>query len=269
MISYHYAKDQTGAAYARGFKTADTNDVMRLSTAICGWVWSPCVWTGGVRRQENFTRADWCVLDFDDGEMGLEEACETFCDMVHLIGTTRSHRKEKGGPPCDRFRVLLKFDRPVTDLREYRYNMKKIIARYPADPAPKDGARFFFPCTMIVQAASEGYTEELLPVPDNFERPNLGRFRAYGKAGVLPPKVRYSLMTTVPVGHRNPTWYGVAKDLTRCGLSEVEIIDLIVSSKTYEGKIGPDLLAEIAQCVANGTKAVLKEDGARGLTDSD
>lgn len=259
MISFHPVKDMVGAAYANGFKVADTNSVMRLSRAIEGWVWSPCIWRDGVRRQDHFLRADWCVLDFDDGEMSLREACDTFCDMVHIIGTTKSHQKEKGGPPCDRFRVLLKWERPVTDLRDYRFNMKKILSRYPADPAPKDGARFFFPCTMVVQASSEGYTEGLLPTPENFERPNLERLKAYGQAGILPPRVRDRLVNVVPEGARNTTWYCLAKDMVRCGLDEIGIVDMIVSSKTYEGRVGPSLLHEIAQCVRNGAKAVARE----------
>ena len=259
MISYHLTKGGDGSQYARGFKAADTNDIERLKRAITGFVWSPCIWRGGARKQENFERADWCVLDFDSGEMSLDEACNTFCDMFHIIGTTRSHQKEKGGVKCDRYRVALLFEKPIFSLRDYRYTMWKMTRRYPIDRSARDGARFFFPCTEIVQASSDGYVEECLKAPETFERYSPAKHDAMRKAKVLPPLARRALLSLVPVGERNTTWYWVAKELKKVGLEHEEIFRLVATSKTYNGQVCQDLAAELKSCICNGIKAAERE----------
>ncbi len=263
MISFHLAKSLDSSSYARGFKTADTNDIERLKKAICGWVWSPCVWRDGVRKQDNFLRADWCVLDVDSPEMTLEDACRRFCDMQHIIGTTKSHQKAKGAVTCDRYRVLLRFERPILRLADYRFTMRKIVKRYPVDQQPKDGARFFFPCTQIVQGAADGYGEDVFDAPAGFDDPN-AMPRKYAAAGTVTPFARWALSAIVPTGERNTTWYRASKDLTKTGKDPMEILGLIVDSKTYCGQVSPGLAAEIMTCVMNGSKAALKETDADG-----
>ncbi len=256
MISYHLTKSAKANAfsYANGFKEADTNDIERIAKGITGYVWSPCVWRDGVRRQEHFLRADWCVLDFDSGEMTVADACNAFCDTIHLIGTTRSHGIDKGGHTCDRFRVAIKFTQSITNLRDYRYTMSKMVRRYPVDQQPKDGARFFFPCTEVIQSASEGYTEDPLEAHDSFERPNFARMEVYKRIGAIPPKARWALVNVMPIGERNTTWFWVAKELRYVGRSLDQIMSCIVNSATYAGKVSHDLASEIEQCVINGIK---------------
>lgn len=267
MISYHLSRGLDGAAYARGFKLADTNDVERIKKAICGWVWSPCIWTDGVRRQENFQRADWCVLDVDSPEMTLDDACRRFCDMQHVIGTTKSHQKDKGGVTCDRYRVLLRFERPILSLADYRYTMRKIVQRYPVDQQPKDGARFFYPCTRIVQSSADGYGEDVFEAPAHYNDPNF-QTRKYAAAGTITPFSRWALSALVPKGERNTTWYRAAKDLTKAGKDPMEILRLIVDSKTYAGQVSLDLAAEIMTCVTNGSNAALRETDTDGRSEA-
>lgn len=259
MISYHLAKGYDGARFAAGFKVADTNDVERLKKAILGWAWSPCIWKDGRRLQENFLRADWCVLDVDSPEMPLADACSIFCDMTHLIGTTRSHQKEKGGVKCDRYRVLLKFDHPITDLRDYRFTMNRMVRRYPVDPQPKDGARFFFPCTEIIQASDDGYLEDCLEAPKEFERVHRAKLQGCKEAGTIPPYARWALATEVPIGARNNTWFRVGCSLGGIGMGLEDIVVMIVKSRTYAGQVTSKLVDEIEECVGNGIKAALRE----------
>ncbi len=262
MISYHLtpANASTPWAFARGFKDARIDDLSRIARGISKYVWSPCIWRDGHRLQANFICAEWCVLDFDNGEMSLEQALNSFCDTVHIIGTTKSHGVDKGDGVRDRFRVAIKLDRVITDLRDYRFTMSQAIRRYPVDPSPKDGARFFFPCKEIVSISNDGYHEEALTAPDGFERPNMARFEGYRKAGVMPPRARAALSAPVSTGERNTTWYCIAKDLTRIGMSPDEITARIVASPTYQGSVSHDLRREIECCVENGLKAVLREE---------
>lgn len=267
MISYHLAKGLDGAHFARGFKVADTNDIERLKKAVVGWVWSPCVWRDGVRRQENFQRADWCVLDVDSPEMDLKEACERFCDMIHIIGTTKSHQKDKGGVVCDRYRVMLKFERPILRLDDYRYTMSRIVKRYPVDQQPKDGARFFYPCQEVIQSSDDGYGEEVIEAPEWFDRPGRKAER-YSAAGTITPFARWALTAVVPKGERNTTWYRAGKDLAVAGYEERVAAAMIIDSKTYSGEVTPDLAREIEDCVRNGFKAALREMEADGRSEA-
>lgn len=239
MISYHTLLGGAPAAYSQGFLVADTNDVSRLARGITRYVWSPCVWKDGKRCQENFLRADWAVLDFDSGEMTLEEACRIFCDTIHLIGTTKSHQIAKDGKPaCDRFRVVLKLERTTTDLGEYRATMASLVTRYPADPAPKDGARFFFPCREIASSLDEGYTEQLVmptespltPEQEAIKR-SVRRLR-YERLGKLPGWVSAFLKQgrLVRGGGRNNTVYAVVRELSDLGFEEEEIRKLVDSA---------------------------------------
>lgn len=261
-ISYFPGMPDAGSAafYTRGFKTADTNAPEAIANGIKGLVWSPCIWLQGNRSEHNFEYADWCVLDFDNGELTLNEAVNNFCDMIHVIGTTKSHQKpKKGGPPTDRFRVMLKFDERVDNLRLYRWNMWKLTTVYPADPACKDGARFFYPCTEIVSASADGYTQEInTDLPDTFDRPPVRAVPVDGKG--IPVWIKRVLSVVIPIGERNAEIYKMACDLTRCGFESGAVLDLVLRSATYRGTLpSPGLLREMQQTIASARRKVERE----------
>jgi hypothetical protein len=147
-----------GYAYGTGWKASDSDTSMHFSAVITEFVWSPCLWRGGVRKKENFLGAYFCVLDFD-GETTLEQAHDIFLPYVCLIGATKSHTPDK-----HRFRVILVFERPITDVKKYEYNMHKYTEKFKSDPKAVDAARMFFPCVGEI-LANKG---AMLPV---FEMP--------------------------------------------------------------------------------------------------
>lgn len=255
MISYNLTKFDTSRkyGYSRGWRTADTNDPLRIAECMRRFTWSPIVWKDGIRSQENFVRADWLALDFDDGEMTLGEAKQLFSDTIHLIGTTKSHQKPKHGWACDRFRVVILFEEPIFDLRIYRWNIECWIKRHPVDSLCKDGARMFYPCTEIVQLSDEGFRQEVFKdIPRLFEGA-IDR-TGYGVAGVLPPFSRKWLQSVIPLGKRNGVIYYIAKDMVKAGYSVQDVLSLVVNSPTYIGKVGPSLLKEIQAAIASGAK---------------
>lgn len=235
MISYHIAINAQAFAYSGGFRTADcSDDADRISRGIAGFVWSPCVWRNGERRVDNFLRADWVALDFDDGEMTLVDAENSFCDMVHIIGTTRSHQIAKDGkPPVDRFRVVLRTERTITAAREYTATLKTLMKKYPCDPAPKDAGRFFFPCKEIVSVSGDGYRQEVF-APDPAEDANLmaqksverWRFEQFGS---VPGWLKRFLEKGKPTRTgRNQTVYAAAVWLASVGVSEEQTIEALL-----------------------------------------
>lgn len=256
MISYHPSRPDVSQpqAYTRGFKEARIIDLNRIARGITQYVWSPILFKEGHRIQSNFLSCMWCALDFDTPFLALADACKIFCDTTHIIGTTKSHQKEKGGVICDRYRVVLRFSQPITDLRTYRYNMKLMHQKYDdADRACLDGARFFYPCSEIISIVTGDYLIDVVTsVPDDFE--NLStRISPYKGSRIIPPWARSRLETVVPVGERNTTFYRVAKDLTRSGFSEEEIWQLVGRSATYRDVAGSnEAMTDLRSCTRRG-----------------
>ncbi len=258
MLSYHLLQNGEANGYGQGFKIADTNDLARIARGISRHVWSPVVWRDGRRRQDHFVCADLCVLDFDSPEMSLDEALRTFCDMAHVIGTTRNHQRDKHGVTCDRFRVVLQFSRQITSLASYLCSLQKVVARYPADPAPKDGARFFFPCKEIVSVEQAGYTEAVVEPPSGDEIAKAYRSRRrgciYQRDGRLPRWLADFLEHGRVTGAgRNQTIYRAARNLAAFGEPPERIIDMITAAPFDRGS-GSQMIddAEIFRSVNNG-----------------
>lgn len=230
MFSVHPNKNGKAHEYANGFKVLgnpEFDDDWRMDyieRAITSRVWSPACFTGGVRLEKNFLGSYICALDFDAPNTPLHCAIEQFKDYSHIIGTTKSHQKEKNGITCDRYRVVLWFDRLVTDLAEYKHNMTLQISAYYADKACKDGARFFFPCKEIVSSNGNGklVPVETLPVVKQHTASGVP-LKTYSKV-----KSTRSLMNVKPAEkNRNDAVYGLVKDLIAANLDPRACLDVI------------------------------------------
>lgn len=259
-------------SYARGFLTVDTNAPRRVARGMASFVWSPCVWRGGMRLRENFLRADWAVLDFDSGEMTLAEAANTWCDMAHVIGTTKSHQVVKGdAPACDRFRVALLLERPVTQLADYEHIMRTLIGKYPADPAAKDGARFFYPCRQIVAHDADGDTLEWQPAPpvtlDATARAKAMDAYRFERWQRLPRWLEAFLADGTLVGKgRNHTAYCAARTLTELGAAPELIRARIMAAPIERGGL---VAGEIERAIEHGMTAGAPHGRAPGEVDAD
>lgn len=234
-------------------------DVSTLAQVMLFYAWSPIVFRGGYRAQKSFIEASWCGLDFDNGEMSLEDAKKRFCDMIHVIGTTKSHRRPKNGVVADRFRVVLLFEEKITDIKTYRWNMRKLLEEYPeADETCKDGARFFWPCTKIVQVEKEGFKREVdKDVPDWFMRePTADEVRSQMKTRALPRWVIARLSRPIEKGKRNITVYKIAKDMTRYGILKEDIVHAILSSPTYRDDLSQETHDEVLKTIGSAWTSV-------------
>lgn len=147
--------------FSMGFVSSDSEDIKIISRIICKKTWSPCLFKDGKRTERNFVAANFAALDFDSPETPLADIHRRICDMTHILGTTKSHQKEKNGVICDRFRLLLKFEKPIENIFTYRKTMKKLIDHYGSDKACVDGARFFWPCKEILSIEECGYLQEV------------------------------------------------------------------------------------------------------------
>lgn len=247
-----------GAKYKRDWVPHSAGSMAAVARAVSRFAWSPCQWLGGERLAANFGRANLLALDFDSGEMSLAQATRVFCDAVHVIGTTRSHRKEKGGIVADRFRVILALEDAVDDGATFAATAKFYAYKYDADPKAVDAARFFWPCAAIISVAEDGYRQETItPDPPDEERDPPKRYR---ESGVVRIRTHVLLRNVVPVGQRNDFCFTAAKDLYDAGYTAERIYAIILDSPTYQGQASSQTAREIQQCIRSAIKSV---DGGR------
>ncbi len=228
MISFHPMSPNGAVSpglYARGYIHLIRDAVADVAFVMRRKVWSPCVWRDGERREANFSLADWCVLDFDDPVVTLDEALNLFCDRVHVIGTTKSHRKEKNGVVCDRFRVAIPFERRIDETYAFKWNMRQVVEKYSADPQCIDAARFYWPCNEIVSIEAEGYRQDVrdappAPPPDTEA---LERIRT----SPISRATRRLMDVGADAGKRNHQCFLAALELYRKGYSEGQIATAI------------------------------------------
>ena len=269
MISYHPASKTApvGTPYTPGFRVADIDDVHRIARCMSQYAWSPCAWKDGDRRKENFLRANWFALDFDTPDMTLEEAVKSFCDMIHIIGTTRNHRKLKKGMVCDRFRVVIKASETMTERHVYEGNMYRLAKRWPIDSQCCDAGRHFFACSEIISVSAEGYTEDVIPVArkktlDAEAYAALVRARAAKHAAGKPLPVwlkRFLSEGTCLGGGRNKTAYAAAIALLELAYDDEEAASMIWQSPFPKDKAGDEFTyEELRQTVLSARKFVAR-----------
>ena len=189
--------------------------------------WSGCLWQGGYRAERNFIRSDLAVLDFDDGTWTIADAQAMLAhsDLGGLIGTTKSHQlAKKNQPACDRFRLVIPWQRPITDLRTYRQNMERLVEMLPVDKACKDGARFFFPCTAIVHSAWGGAIEW-----HPFQEPPRRKAPVYAPTDRMVPPWMEGELGNLREGERNRAVFRFAIQLKRRGWSQSDVAQLFAA----------------------------------------
>lgn len=262
MISYHTApipsrenKNRMAYMFTRGFETADTNDPERMAKGVVKFACAPGVFLDGHRRKDNFLFADWIGLDFDSGELSLDQAVNTFCDMVHVIGVTMSHRT--GDFPLDKFRVLIPLERRIDNLRLYEHQLAIAGKKWPVDEKCLEGARFFYPCREIVSVCTEGYAWEIdenMPPEPDFSAHARGRV----KNGCIPMHTRRLLRNPWPPRTYNNTCFEIGCQLGIHGYTPEEITQMILESPTYQNRADAPK-NEIFKAVKNGVERGFKD----------
>jgi len=193
----------------------------QLKDVITKKRWSPSLFHHNHRNLVNFKSSDLLVLDVDDGPL-LEEAMICFKDYWHIIGTTKSHQKEKKGKICDRYRVILKLNFPTNCKDSLKATAQ--VWRGMADPAAMEAARFFEPCTEVVSFSFDGQLVELQrPAPKPERQQNLTSHDFKGDLSYHT--LKFLSQGAVP-GTWNTSLYKAAIDCHQNGYSEDEVIEM-------------------------------------------
>lgn len=249
MISVHPTapNPNTPWAYSKGFELALGHSLDELSEIITRSVWSPNVFKNGHRINDNFSSSFFLVLDFDNGHTTLRDAGRLFCDYRGIIGTSKSHGviTEKNPDAHDRFRVVIPWEKPISDPLVYAYNMELAADRYDCDASCVDLARYYFPCKQIV-ACTDGedyYAYSVLPVPysyrqhqaelTNVKREQLQKdrrdFKRYGR--LKPWHERFLNRGILPEKNASRRWcmFLIALHMYLCGADDRDVFDLLAA----------------------------------------
>lgn len=253
MYSYHPAIHLIGKAscFARGWLV--NAKPRSLTTVLLSHATSPSLYANGYRARASFMRADWVGLDFDDGPT-LREIEHTFQGQIHVIGTTKSHQKQKGSAlPCDRFRVWLKLETTITNARDYEATARHYVYHYDADKACVDAARLFWPCQTITSVCWEGETADVVCAPEKTYAKAAGTYTG------IPKWVKEWLNGNAP--NRNKTVFKCAVWLARNGWGEDRIVDTVMGSALmYVGHTEPLTDRELRKTVRSGIERAAQPD---------
>lgn len=225
-----YSTSEGDNAVFEGFST----DFENFKTDITTSMWSPGIFKDNHRKKANFEKANIMALDFDEG-LDLEDARERFSGFRHIIGTTRSHQKEKHGKVCDRFRVVLFLEESITDGKTYEATVQEILNSNPeADSQAKDAARMFYPCSQIVSASEEG---QLIPTVLPKPRETPSQKLEIGVRGELTKESKNFLLFGAEPGTWNHRLYKAAVDSHNQGYTQEEFEEMA-------GRMAPEPLDE-------------------------
>lgn len=269
VISYHPASmnAHVGKAFTSGFRVYEGTDLSRIANCLLRCAWSPIVFKDGYRKSDNFIKCHYLALDFEDPEYNLASAQNDFCDVTHIIGTTRNHQVLKDGRLMDRFRVLIPWERAIVDRQEYVYNMKLITSIYPADEKCVDPARHFFPCKEIVEVidTGEGYTVRAVPegyLAAGSEKPDWRERQVeMAKLGILPPFVARWDKNVMPEGERTMICFYLGMDLCRIGIEIEKAYRWVLQSPTYRNTNDLLTIRNVRKAIASGYRAEGQKHG--------
>ena len=202
------------------FKLFTTNHFQELKPIIESYIWSPIIFDGGKRKQENFMYAQIMALDFD-GTLQIRDAMQMFDGYTTMIGLTKSHTTEK-----NKFRVLIPFSEPLDRLYEYRRVMGYLTKKYRSDRSCIDGARFYFPCKKVVQYRTCRETMKICFPKTSRPTNKKHSFNYDGK--VLPKHIRLFVERGITFGvGRNQSAFVSGFHLARCGLGKSDSVSMI------------------------------------------
>lgn len=150
MLSIHPERE---GYPVHGWESLPCYDPQDLAEKVRSSVWSHIIFAAGHRKEHFFHCAYYFVLDVDEG-MTKAQAREKFKDYYAILTPTKSDgiekRNKKGvvtKPACDRYRIIIPFDKPCFNIDVYRYTTKVLTEQFGGDMQAIDAARVWQPST--------------------------------------------------------------------------------------------------------------------------
>lgn len=204
-----------------------------LREHVCKSPWSHIIWMPAVRREQNFYCSKFVALDFDGGVTKAEIVSRFEAEgLSYLIAPSRSDGVSKDGkPPQERFRAVLEWGEVIFKPDIYKYNVKKLIEKYGADPAGGDLARMWFPSkTVLVQRwfqCGQVVVDKNIPYHETaeFKQAELNKhLEKYRGKKSIPKRVLNFINGDVPPGKRNSELFYAVVTLLSIGKKEEDFL---------------------------------------------
>jgi hypothetical protein len=182
----------------------------------------------------NFASTELLVYDFDKGKPTVAEMTQQLAGYKHIIGTSMHHQLVKGDKPaCDRYRVVLFLDKPITDIEVYKATLQahaEMLGFHRLmDTQTKDVARYWRPCREIV---SEQLVGADFPAVEPKKRGKKVKAKSQlpadmsaGVLGVLSPKTVRFIAGEWEDGEWHGALIAAALDCKAQGYSEEQAIE--------------------------------------------
>lgn len=248
MISYKKFSGLEASKYRSDFlRLANMNMMAEIILTHC---WSPIVWKNNYARTDNFDFSDFLALDFDSpGDETLEEINRNLCDHKRIIATTKSHQKEKNGIICDRFRLIIPWDRRISSYDDYKFNYKKVLERFSwADKQCHDGARFFFPSKQILYIDRE--SEYVWETSEHKHTPIHNSLSTKTDKTIPAWCLNFINNGAVYNGSRNMKIYSVARELFERDFKESQVRNFLMRAPINWDGIGLETILKSAKTKA-------------------
>ena len=183
----------------------------------------------GHRTTSNWRGGNNCVILDIDANVSIQQA-RNFLevnDLKSLIITTKSHRVEKNGVVCDRFRIIVPMKSALYCAPEHYKKLFVEINKFfmnAADIATKDPSRFYYGNAKQAHWYIEGdvildwsmfQPEEVKPVK-----------KAHSNSGDAKALIEWGLRN-VRAGNRNNALYWIAKESERSGYDPDVIVNAV------------------------------------------
>ena len=229
--------------------------------------WSPNIFSDGYRRGKSFAGCDLLVFDYDNGTPTINQAADFFSSkgLAHIIGTTKSHQKEKivkGSkkikPPCDRFRVVIPAVGFANNIAQFNYQMRMVSKHIKGvDTSCAEGARFYWPCTDIVKNNSGDIYKAVKPKSLEYIAKKIEKLKKddleLGKCGYIPDEIRAFIRIGAVQGERRPSLFKYAARLTRLGWCEGRIYSALLEAPFYKEDLNiDDMMRQIKRGILYG-----------------
>ncbi len=219
------------AYYSKGFIVRPSLHLKQIGSWLTSQLNSPIVWTYGIRKDSNFQSSSFCVLDVDDGP-ALEDAVKCFADYAHILGTTKSHQKDKGGKIRDRYRVFIQTECKLVKTSVYKHMNELLARQYGGDIQAVGGHMAFMPLREIISVRDKGKLLPVIEPPPKMVRKEKWTSNAiYSGERRMPRYIKDYLEIGPADGERNLTCFKVASGLSRAGFHEDEIVAIILDSR--------------------------------------
>jgi hypothetical protein len=236
---YISISEKSNQKYPTQFKKVEVKNWNHIADLVVNHVWSPIIWTLGVRKGALFDFSDFAVLDVDDG-LSLKEAYKFLNEnnISHVLFTTKSHQIAKNDEPArDRFRIIIPWERRIKHPEEYSYNIKLLAKSYEADCAATDLARIFQPGKKIISIRTgRKQAVKTEKVIHYVTKQILNTYRNRNRFRFDQNKIRFFAKDFLDHGRldssggRKRTIYSVACELAKCGYSESETTQMILNA---------------------------------------